>query len=323
MTNRPTPWDDIQKPDADYNVRRLPAADGPALYWGRDSEGRCLFILELNGDHAAQFQQNRVSVHGIRIEMRLLDASRIQGLVLTLEQQVDRDLFLGLCQTLAASVAGEADPSVALSIALIHLKRWKAFMAGRKSRLLTPEELRGLFAELLFLRAMYRTNTDHAAAVQSWCGPEGLHQDFVFADRAVEIKAVSGRERSAVRISSEDQLETACERLFLMIYRLSEMPDSEQAISLNQLVQLVESEIQDAAAREDLSAKLAACGYVELREYDTPRLLVTGQRAYRVLDDFPRLVRSGLPQGIARVGYEIEFESMARFECEPDTVWSD
>jgi len=58
-----------------------------------------------------------------------------------------------------------------------------------------------------------------------------------------------------------------------------------------------------------------------MREYDKPKFLVAAQHAYRVIDGFPRLVRSGLPDGIVRLGYEIELEKIAAFECDPNMVW--
>lgn len=47
-----------------------------------------------------------------------------------------------------------------------------------------------------------------AVAVEAWLGPEKSHQDFIFGNTAVEIKSLSGTERSTVRISSEDQLKS-------------------------------------------------------------------------------------------------------------------
>ncbi len=318
--NRPIPWDDIRKPDRDYNVRLVPGGSQVPLYWGRDSDGRCLFIVELEGDNTALFRRSETSVHGIGVDLRLLDATRSQGLVLTLEQQVDRDLFLGLCQTLIASVQQAGGSTEALAVALAHLKRWKAFLAGRKTRMLSPEEIRGLFAELQFLRSLYQ-KLPQKAAVDAWCGPDGIHQDFIFGDTAVETKAVSGRERSTVRISSEDQLESTCDKLFLTIFRLSEMPESDRALSLNDQVRLIESELTDSEALEEFWVRLGACGYVDMREYDTPKLVVTGQRVFEVRDGFPRLIRSRLPTGIARVGYEIQLETLTPFECTADRIW--
>ena len=40
-------------------------------------------------------------------------------------------------------------------------------------------------------------------------------QDFIFDNTALEVKTLSGRERNSVRISSEDQLDSLNDRLFL------------------------------------------------------------------------------------------------------------
>ncbi len=156
--------------------------------------------------------------------------------------------------------------------------------------------------------------------MDAWCGPDGLHQDFVFGNTAVEVKTLSGRERSTVRISSEDQLESLTDNLFLLVYRLSEMPDSERALSLNGLVHQIEGELTDPVSIEGLLSRLAAYGYVELQEYDKPEFLVSAEHAYHVKDGFPRLVRSGLPDGLTRLSYEIEIEKIGAFECRPETI---
>ena len=194
-------------------------------------------------------------------------------------------------------------------------------MAGRKSRVLSMEEVRGLFAELQFLRSLYRNCLSEKAAVDAWSGPDGVHQDFIFRNTAVEVKGLSGRERSAVRISSEDQMEALCDNLYLFVMRLSEMPDSDRAFSLNDAVRRITAELTDGEALEQMSARLAAYGYVELREYDEPKLLVAGQRCFKVVDGFPRLIRSALPEGVLRVAYDVELEKIAPFECDMGRIW--
>ncbi len=322
MTSRAAPWDDIRKPNTDYNVRLVSGGGPVPLYWGRDSDGRCLFIVELEGDNTAAFRQGDVAVHGIGVDLRLLDATRSQGLVLTLEQHVDRDLFFGLCQTLIGSLQHVGGRSEALAVSLAHLKRWRAFLAGRRTRLLSPEEVRGLFAELQFLRSLHR-KLSARAAVDAWCGPNGSHQDFIFGNTAVEAKAISGRERSTVRISSEDQLESTCDRLFLMVFRLSDMPDSDRALSLNDAVRLVEGELDDPSVLEEFWERLGAFGYADMKEYDSPKFIVAGQRSFAVADGFPRLIRSGVPAGIVKVGYDIQLEKMEPFECPVEQIWGD
>lgn len=319
--SRSLPWADIRSPERDYNVRLIPEHGAVPLYWGKDAAGHCLLIVDLDGDHSDQFRRDHTPVHGIRVDLRTLDATSSQGLVLTLEKHIDQDLFFGLCETLIKSVQQTKDAHTALSVTLAHIKRWKAFLAGRKTRLLSAEEVRGLFGELHFLRELYRQHLPPTAAIQAWCGPERVHQDFIFGNTAVETKALSGRERNSVRISSEDQLESVCDDLFLTIFRLGDLPDSDRALSLNDAVHRIEGELVDAEALEEFSSRLAAYGYVEMREYDQPRFVVTAQNTFRVSSDFPRLTRSSVPDGIARVSYEVELEKIAPFECETAEIW--
>ena len=321
MTTSKAPWDEMKTPDSDYTVRYVTALGDVTLCWGKDVQGQCLFIVQLEGDHTSQFRKNATSVNGIKVDLRQLPEPGKQGLILTLEKHVDRDLFHGLCQTLIGNLDSVSDPATALGVALNHIKRWKAFLAGKRTRVLSAEEVRGLFAELSFLRLLKEKHLTDAQAVGAWCGPDRIHQDFIFGDTAVEVKSISGRDRSIVRVSSEDQLETVSERLFLKVYRLTDAPDGTAAQSLNELVSGIGSELSDAAAIEDYWRKLATYGYVEMREYDSPKFLVNGSNDYRVTDDFPRLARSELPDGVVDVKYNLQLEKIAAFECKQNEIW--
>lgn len=315
MMSKRIPWDGIPTPSADLSVLRVSGATGIPIYWGRDPSAQCLLIMELNGDHAAQFRRDIVSLHGIGIDLRNTDAAGRQRLILTLARHIDSDLFLGLCETLITNLKDVADPAAALAVALAHLKRWKAFLAGRNARLLSPEEVRGLFGELHILRTLYHETLPQVVAVDAWCGPDNSHQDFIFGNCAIEVKSLSGRERSTVRISSEDQLESLTEELFLLTQRLSDMPDVEHTLSLNGIVTLIKGELMDAEAIEQFMDKLAEVGYVPLAEYDTPCFVVSGAQGYRVTADFPRLIRSRLPQGVTKVTYDLMLEDIEPFSC--------
>lgn len=320
MTNRVMPWDEIKIPEAEYNVRLIPGTDSIPLYWGKDTAGHCLFIIELQGDHTELFRKESISIYGISLDLRGLDVPTRQRFVLKLEKHVDKDIFLSLCGTLIASLQPLTDSATALAVILTSIKRWKMFMAGRNRRILSPEEIRGLFSELQFLRFLYQGCLNEKAAVEAWVGPEASHQDFIFGDTAVEIKSVSGRERSTVRISSEDQLETLCDNLFLVIFRLTEMSESGQAMSLNAVVRHIEEELTAAVAIEEFQRRLAAYGYIEIREYDNPKFVVAARHAYFVDKDFPRLIRSQMPDGIVRTTYEIELEKISAFKCAMERV---
>jgi len=311
-----TPWDEIVVPSSGYNVKLVPGKMPVPCYWGRDVSGSCLFIMELEGNHSALFNQNTIVVTGIVVDLRAENSC--QRLVLTLEAQADRDLFFGLCKTLSKALEHVGDATSSLAMALAHIRRWKAFMSGRSQRL-SDEEVQGLFAELVFLLELMDSRSV-TLAVNAWMGPERSHQDFIFENTAVEVKSLSGLERNSVRISSEDQLESLNENLFLRIYKLSKLEGSASARSLNQLVSEVQGRLDDAQAIEEFDRKLSAHSYAPLPDYDVPTFVVSHSFTYRVENDFPKLVRSKIPEGISKLSYEIKLESIENFKCPAEGI---
>ncbi len=316
-----SPWADIEMPGQDYNVRKIRETKGIPLYWGRDSVGHCLFIIELSGDQSELFRSQHVKVQGIKSELRFIDTSKTLGMVVSLEKHVDQDLFFAMCQTLITVLREVTDSATGLSVALVQIKRWKAFMAGRKRGLLSAEEVRGLFGELTFLQQMLDQCSTEADALTSWEGPESIQQDFILGNMAVEVKTLSGRERNSIRISSEDQLESLNDKLFLKVFRISVMPDSDRAMSLNGLVRLIADRLSDHTTLEMFYDKLAKAGYVELTEYDNPRFIVSEERLYGVGDSFPKLIRSELPEGVSNVHYGIDLERIKTFLVRNNVLW--
>lgn len=319
--SKTNPWNDIKTPTEDLSVRQIKISKHLPLYWGKDSGGHCIFIYEMSEDGAEIFQKNMVSIHGITIDYRLLSTTGNQGLILVLEKHVDQDLFYSLCETLIHELSEVSDPLVGLSVALSQIKRWKAFMAGKKGRVLSAEEVRGLFSELKFLEQMLGEMNNELDALDAWQGPEASHQDFIFSDTAVEVKSLSGRERNAVKISSEDQLESLSNTLFLKVFRLVDMSESKASISLNELVNVVKEMLTEAEAIEMFDTKLAKAGYVQMLAYDKPKFIVAEEQTYCVESEFPKIVRSELNPGITRVGYEIKLESVQDFLCADKDVW--
>lgn len=309
-----SPWDEIAVPDTDYNVRLVGTPTPVRCYWGRDRDGCYIFVMELEGEHFSQFRRNVATVNGVDVDLRESASAGRQRLILTLERQVDRDLFEGLCRTLLSALAVASDSASSLAVSLAHIKRWKTFLSGKGGHL-SGEEVRGLFAELIFLLEML-DRFSPVEAVEAWLGPERSHQDFIFGNTAVEVKSISGAERSVIRISSEDQLEALNEALFIRVYRLSNLPDAVEAVSLNALVSRVQERIADAEAIEEFQRKLVVHRYAPLPEYDLPLLVVSETMTFRVEEGFPRLIRSLLPNGVVKVCYDIQIEDIEPFHCD-------
>lgn len=307
-----SPWDGISVPSADFNVIQVAGDRSVVCYWGKDERGACLFIVELQGDHTEALRRNTVVVNGLSVDLRS-GKSGSQRLVLALDRQIDRDLFESLCRTLVSALNSASDSSTALAITLAHLKRWKLFLTGRGGQRLSEEAVRGLFAELVFLRELIE-HRGSDAAVEAWRGPERSHQDFIFGNTAIEIKSLSGAERSEVQISSEDQLESLNDNLFLRIYRLNALAEAVEALSLNALIAIVHSILDSAESIASFDRKLIAHNYAPLPDYDDPKFAVSDIRTFKVSANFPRLVRSQLPAGITKISYRIRLESIDAFK---------
>lgn len=317
-----TPWDDIQQPHADYNVRIINSDGLIPIYWGKDVHGHCLLVAELDGDHQEAFIKANLTIQGIGIDLRQRSGGRAQILVITLLSHINLDLFYALCKTLVRSVSNTSDSRTALTIILNQLKRWQRFLAGERPQLLSPAEVRGLFAELHFLQSLYTHKLSQIDALVAWIGPKGGNQDFVFENTAVEIKAISNEGPSLVHISSEDQLESAADYLFLTVERIVESTELPAALSLNEMAQRIEGDLTESSALEEYQIKLATAGYAELQQYDSPSYQVAETCVYRVAGEFPRIVRSELPGGLQNVKYTLQIDAAEPFVCSLETVWN-
>lgn len=320
--NKPLPWNDIKTPKDELSVRQIRECKNIPLYWGKDPQGHCLFIFELNTDGLDIFHKNSVPVYGIIIDLKELKTTGNQALVLTLEKHINQDLFYHLCESLIHVLREISDPLIGLSVTLSQIKRWKLFMAGKKGRILSHEEVIGLFSELLFLQQIFKETESEYLACDSWQGPETLHQDFIFLNTAVEVKSLSGRERNTIKISSENQLESVNNHLFLKVFRLVNMSEAKHALSLNDLVKCIENTLTNAETLELFYNKLAKYGYFELHTYDTPKFIIADEKTYKVTENFPKLIRSELSPDILKVSYEIKLETITSYLCPKNEIWN-
>ena len=230
---------------------------------------------------------------------------------------------VAICFYRALVQSGGLEPIAALVDALGNegMNALPVFVSSFKDAV-SVETVRGLFGELWVLRQLLNYTGDASETVSAWCGPDKVHQDFIFRDTAIETKTLSGRERNSVRISSEDQLETLSDRLYLSVLRLVTTSEpSSHAFSLNELVHIVENELAVAMALDEFYRKISSIGYFELPDYDEPFFIVANQQFYHVKEDFPRLARSELPDGITRVSYNIRLETIESYKCSEQEVW--
>jgi len=188
------------------------------------------------------------------------------------------------------------------------------------SGFLQPHEIKGLIAEMLVLELLIRGGQlDLHESVSGWIGPLGADQDFVYSDRAIEVKAV-GPGAESVSISSLEQLDCAVS-MHLVLATLRPGTSGEPgAIGLNALAARVEGMIaKSPEALNTFKERLLEARYVEHEFYETVLFEPMSIVGYAVTATFPKLVRDMVPQGIVSASYSIEIDSIGEFRSDIPT----
>ena len=88
-----------------------------------------------------------------------------------------------------------------VKVLLHRFEKWKSLFENVASAGLTPEEQRGLYGELFFLRKWLNNTTNKRKCIEAWYGPEKSNQDFQHEDWALEVKTSSGNNHQKIHIN--------------------------------------------------------------------------------------------------------------------------
>jgi hypothetical protein len=218
-----------------------------------------------------------------------------------------QEVFNPLASDIAWIAHAKSDDAEAALAAVGRFNHWCQMLERLAESGLSLQARRGLVGELLFLRDYLLNAMPATAAVRSWTGPTGAHQDFQFIGTAIEVKASSGKEPQTIVINSERELdETGIGLLVLAHFSLDERRGG-SGESLNAIVDGVRVAVNDAAARGILNDLLIRVGYLDQQRnlYEEPRYTVRKQRFWRVMDDFPRIIESDLRPRVGDCQYRI------------------
>jgi len=307
--------------DSKLRLLRVDAEHSLDFYWGKDAEGRFLLVLRLKNAIQQILKEPVFRLAGITGDFRKSDDSG-HMLVLTLQDPAQADIFHRLCLDLVESSRNSGDEILAADVIMNRLKRWQAFLSRKNRGLLKPHEVQGMFAEVSFLAELVTGQGFSVQdAINAWVGPKEAPQDFILGKYAVEVKSICGSNRNTVRISSENQLVSHLESLFLRVFYLTEDATGNAGESLNSLVWRLKAEWQPSEPAAVLAFEdiLQAAGYMELPEYDLPRYHVIRTSTYLVSAEFPKIEPSSLKPGVKNVAYDIDLSLLKGFEGEiPD-----
>jgi len=182
------PWENIAPALGNLSARRIDESHRLDLYWARDHLGRYLFVYEIPHDDAPATVQMPNLVGVDTLYMPPGGSIPTARLVLVLNETGNWELFHALCNDLVRATSGSADSRQAVDTIIRRLNRWQEFLRKQRSDTLTVEKIRGLIAELIFLKDYLIPAFGAGAAVQFWQGPQGSPQDFNVNVSAIEVK---------------------------------------------------------------------------------------------------------------------------------------
>lgn len=132
-----------------------------------------------------------------------------------------RDIFSVLCEDLIASISSVRNETQLVRELLNRFEKWKSLFDRAASQGLSPEEQRGLFGELFFLRKFLQTNSDFIAVVNSWVGSEKQIRDFQFGSWSLEVKLLTETTiRRFTSVAKDNLIRPTLKIFFSIIYHL-------------------------------------------------------------------------------------------------------
>lgn len=218
-----------------------------------------------------------------------------------------KDVFDTLVSDILAAVVSESDIKVVLKNYSNRLIKWQSLFEHFKQPGLTPEEQRGLFGELFFLRKFLKSNSDYKNVVISWIGSEKQVRDYQYGKWSVEVKTTHGNNHQKVQINSERQLDTT-NLDYLFLNHLSLETRQQSGESLNLMVDsILELLISDFTALNQFRKKLIEAGYFDLHRhlYHDIGYFIRQDDNYKVENQFPRIKECDIRNGVGDVKYSI------------------
>jgi hypothetical protein len=315
------PWENMAPALGDVSARRIDESHPLDLYWARDHLGRYLFIYEMPYDDAPATARMPSLVGVDTLYMPAGSGTSTARLILVLNETGNWELFYALCNDLVRATSASADSRHAVDTIIRRLNRWQEFLRRQRSDILTAEKIRGLIAELIFLKNHLIPAFGAGSAVQFWQGPQGSPQDFNVNVSAIEVKCKLGSTAPHVTITSADQLCPQLPKMYLFVVTLgNSAPDAPDAINLPDLVAEIRSalETENPNTVERFNDLLFLVGYVDSDNYREFSFVVVDQTMFRVAEGFPRVCPADVHPGIVRLSYDIRLADCASFEGTPD-----
>jgi len=193
------------------------------------------------------------------------------------------------------------------------IRSWANFLKPQRTGL-SYSEFVGLWGELYTVSEILMKYHSPIDAIRFWIGPEGKKQDITLNSIAIEVKtSVSGDPR-VIKISSLDQLERVTEELYLL-HIIANPSSDDSGVSLFELYNNCLSNLSSDVHAEMLFLQKISDLYGKASESQLHEMFsIVSLSIFNVVDEFPKIIRDGVNQGISNVKYEIYVSSIKKYD---------
>jgi len=271
---------------------------------------RCL-IIKLPSTYIPDFQSS------IKQNLSLELFSNTKFLVLTLLDRQYQDLFDDLVISIYNKIHLMTDVISYTSEFIKTYYKWSEFFHDNRTKQLSDEAIRGLFGELIFLNETLKLSG--AAIVNdtlnSWKGPYDSGHDFIGENKNTEVKTRLSSS-NYIKISSEFQLQPEVDKtLDLAVVTIN--PDPFTGITLKDIAlatkDLVMAKLGDYSIFLDALSQKGLTS-VNIGNYDHLKFIALDITTYSCMhDNFPRLIRSTLPDAVTSVSYKLNLFALTDY----------
>lgn len=254
-------------------------------------------------------------ITGLKIKKtkeKIIDSNKAYIVV---ENDKDSDeVFLAFTSTLADNISNSKTDVKTIEKFEATIKYYKDFFSNPNKSLSDMEE-QGLCGELLYLKRLIEKNGQDS--VNNWLGPNKNKRDFVFENKAVEVKSTLNQIETSVTISNENQLDpSGVNELILSVFILEKNPNGD--INVTTCANDVLSLLTDVQYIKIFKSKLLQLN-VDINLYNNRNSYTCqNNKNYLINDKFPSLKKSNIPSVVFSVNYKINLNSLDEFLIEEE-----
>ncbi|MFJ5713728.1 PD-(D/E)XK motif protein [Neobacillus sp. NPDC093127] len=289
-----------------YNAKKLEGSE--KIFLAVNHNGFRNVLLQINSIDSAIFDNHS---RGLIVQGKDLVIKRIEStfIVITCSDKEGHKTFNLVATDILNKVISGLKPADAVTQTL---EKWRKFWGSSFRKILTEDQIKGLFGELWFL-FVWLLPKNHKF-VENWVGPSGSRNDFEWKNLATEVKTTSSVRGHIHRINGIEQLDPPQDgKLYCFSLRVRKEKTAQNTLPV--LIKRIQNLLASNQHLLDLfDEKIAISGYSPAHEdeYSEYQYRVIDERLYIVDDEFPRLsvssFQDGVPYGVERIDYDVNLE---------------